>query len=213
MQYNDRTPRTRQGREDAAAAERHGNEEKDDFSLVLDAVSIIEAHHLKQFGTDRVAALRRAASLLRQPEAALTSAPKPATPASAGAGGDRERALSSALHALIHALNRANKDQGNQILDAIRNGRKALSLPAPSPDAARNAGLEEALRLCDQVESDLKSAHEQICKLQNLDPATNSWPDWSPQANTLRWLPAVREKLTRALSSAPAPASGRENRQ
>lgn len=47
---------------------------------------------------------------------------------------------------------------------------------------------------------DLSSAHAEICKLQGLDPETNTWPDWTPQANTLRWfkrieaehLPAIR---------------------
>lgn len=38
---------------------RHGKEEKSDEGLVADAIAIIEAHHIKQFGTDRVAALRR----------------------------------------------------------------------------------------------------------------------------------------------------------
>ncbi len=33
--------------------------EKDDAGLVRDVIAIIEAHHLKHFGTDRVDALRR----------------------------------------------------------------------------------------------------------------------------------------------------------
>jgi len=46
-----------------------------------------------------------------------------------------------------------------------------------------------------QAESDLKSAHAEICKLQNLDPAKHQWPEWSPQANSLRWFVAIREKF------------------
>lgn len=46
-----------------------------------------------------------------------------------------------------------------------------------------------------QAESDLKSAHAEICKLQNLDPATHQWPEWSPQANSLRWFDAIRERF------------------
>jgi hypothetical protein len=48
--------------------------------------------------------------------------------------------------------------------------------------------LELGRRLAAQVRNDLASAHAEICRLQGLDPATHSWPDWSPQANTLRWL-------------------------
>lgn len=46
-----------------------------------------------------------------------------------------------------------------------------------------------------QAESDLKSAHAEICKLQNLDPAKHTWPAWTPQANSLRWFDAIREKF------------------
>jgi hypothetical protein len=52
--------------------------------------------------------------------------------------------------------------------------------------------LSEARLLCDQAKSDLSLAHAEICKLQGLDPAAHSWPEWSPQANTLRW---IDEKL------------------
>ena len=47
-----------------------------------------------------------------------------------------------------------------------------------------------------QAESDLKSAHAEICKLQNLDPKTHTWPEWSPQANSLRWFAAIRTKFS-----------------
>lgn len=46
-----------------------------------------------------------------------------------------------------------------------------------------------------QAESDLASAHAEICKLQGLDPAKHRWPDWTPQANSLRWFKAIREKF------------------
>lgn len=46
-----------------------------------------------------------------------------------------------------------------------------------------------------QAESDLKSAHAEICKLAGLDAAKHSWPDWSPQANSLRWFDAIRSKF------------------
>lgn len=54
----------------------------------------------------------------------------------------------------------------------------------------------ETLKLmCRQVELDLSLAHAEICKLQNIDATKFSWPDWSPQANTLRWIVAVRDKF------------------
>jgi hypothetical protein len=59
------------------------------------------------------------------------------------------------------------------------------------PDTERHA-LEAVMR---QTESDLASAHAEICKLQGLDPATHSWPEWTPQANTLRWFEAIRERF------------------
>lgn len=43
-----------------------------------------------------------------------------------------------------------------------------------------------------QVETDLASAHADIAKLQGLDPASVTWPEWSPQANTLRWFAKIR---------------------
>lgn len=59
------------------------------------------------------------------------------------------------------------------------------------PDTEREA-LEQVMR---QTESDLKSAHAEICKLQDLDPTAHTWPSWSPQANTLRWFQAIRARF------------------
>lgn len=47
---------------------------------------------------------------------------------------------------------------------------------------------DELERMLAQFRSDLSSAHEEICKLQGLSPMDNAWPEWSPQANTLRWI-------------------------
>ena len=69
---------------------------------------------------------------------------------------------------------------------------------------AREA-LREARRLCDQVKVDLSSAHAEICKLQKLDPATHSWPEWTPQANTLLW---IDDKLIPQIDAALAKAQG-----
>ena len=54
--------------------------------------------------------------------------------------------------------------------------------------AELSAALRGLLKLPDQVRSDFASAHEEICKLQGLDPAKHAWPSWTPQANTLRWM-------------------------
>lgn len=62
--------------------------------------------------------------------------------------------------------------------------------------------LEIFDRVARQYKSDLDSAHAEICRLAGIDPATHTWPDWSPQANTLRWLPECREELAAALPAA-----------
>lgn len=54
---------------------------------------------------------------------------------------------------------------------------------------------ETLMVVMSQTESDLKSAHAEICKLQNLDPEKHTWPEWSPQANTLRWFVKIRGKF------------------
>jgi hypothetical protein len=70
--------------------------------------------------------------------------------------------------------------------------------------------LTEARRLCDQVPVDLSSAHAEICKLQGLDPAKHSWPDWTPQANTLRWLEKLVPQIDVALSRARATVGNKD---
>lgn len=59
------------------------------------------------------------------------------------------------------------------------------------PDTEREA-LDQVMR---QAESDLASAHAEICRLAGLDPATTTWPEWSPQANSLRWFKEIRKKF------------------
>lgn len=54
--------------------------------------------------------------------------------------------------------------------------------------------IDNFRKVMDQCEKDLASAHAEICKLQGLDPAANSWPEWSPQANTLRWIADLRRQ-------------------
>lgn len=54
---------------------------------------------------------------------------------------------------------------------------------------------EALIQVMKQTEQDLLSAHAEICKLQGLDPSSHSWPEWSPQANTLRWFKTIREKF------------------
>ncbi len=58
-----------------------------------------------------------------------------------------------------------------------------------------NEELKDALAtVMRQNESDLKSAHAEICKLQGLDPEKNTWPAWTPQAHSIRWFAMLREK-------------------
>ena len=60
-----------------------------------------------------------------------------------------------------------------------------------TPDTEHEA-LAAVIR---QAEADLKSAHAEICKLQGVDPATHSWPEWSSPAHTLRWFGLIRAKF------------------
>lgn len=50
-------------------------------------------------------------------------------------------------------------------------------------------------RVMDQVQRDFVSAHAEIAKLQGLDRMNVSWPEWSSQANTLRWFKKIREEM------------------
>lgn len=59
-----------------------------------------------------------------------------------------------------------------------------------------------------QFRADLKSAHAEICKLQGLDPETHTWPEWSPQANTLRWLDEIEPTILPLLHPEPSPGEG-----
>lgn len=62
---------------------------------------------------------------------------------------------------------------------------------------AQNEQLRETLAtVMRQSESDLQSAHAEICKLQGIDPQKHTWPQWSPQANSLRWFATLREKFS-----------------
>jgi hypothetical protein len=52
---------------------------------------------------------------------------------------------------------------------------------------------------------DLIGAHAEICRLQNLDPETHEWPEWTPQANSLRMLPNVKAHIDVLLAKATTP--------
>lgn len=60
---------------------------------------------------------------------------------------------------------------------------------------------DEIERVFAQYRSDLSGAHAEICKLQGLDPATHHWPEWTPQANSLRWLDKIEPRILSALRS------------
>lgn len=61
---------------------------------------------------------------------------------------------------------------------------------------AQVEAMREVLgQIMDQAESDLSSAHHEICKLQGLDPEKHDWPEWSSPANTVRWFAEIRERF------------------
>lgn len=46
----------------------------------------------------------------------------------------------------------------------------------------------EEHQLIEQLCRDLNNAHNEIIKLQSQDdPAGFDWPEWTPQANSIRW--------------------------
>ena len=50
--------------------------------------------------------------------------------------------------------------------------------------------MEEKDKLIEQLCRDLNTAHDEILKLQgckNDQWATYDWPEWTPQANSIRW--------------------------
>lgn len=55
--------------------------------------------------------------------------------------------------------------------------------------------VEALMEVMGQAERDLRAAHEEICRLQGLDPVKHDWPSWSSQANTLRWFKEIRAKF------------------
>jgi hypothetical protein len=91
----------------------------------------------------------------------------------------------------------------------------------PDSPHAKPSASDTLRRLIGQYRADLDSAHAEICRLQGADRRTRRWPDWSPQANTLRWLdeieqglashdePVARESFREAVSpSNPSPSEG-----
>lgn len=74
-------------------------------------------------------------------------------------------------------------------------GKETIAMIIPQTE---HEALDAVMR---QTEADLASAHAEICVLQGLEPSTHSWPEWSPQANTLRWFAAIRERFS--LSTPP----------
>jgi len=91
------------------------------------------------------------------------------------------------IRALLDHLDAA-KAEADKLIDDL-NARVVMHHAAEAERDAARALLRDVLH---QFESDLKSAHAEICKLQGLDPATHTWPEWSPQANSLRWIDKIR---------------------
>jgi hypothetical protein len=56
-----------------------------------------------------------------------------------------------------------------------------------------------------QTELDLRSAHAEIVKLQGGDPAKLDWPEWSSQANTIRWFAKLRREFCITTTQGGAP--------
>lgn len=49
-----------------------------------------------------------------------------------------------------------------------------------------------------QLCHDLNRAHDELTKAHNSDPLTCDWPEWSSQANSIRWAEGIlKEKLAK----------------
>ena len=98
---------------------------------------------------------------------------------------------------ILQMLDGRSMSKGSKHNQRVEDAEAALQA---RPDSALDAALAGELeRVFDQFRSDLKSAHAVICKLQGLDPETHGWPEWSPPANTLRWLDKLQPKFLSAL--------------
>jgi len=54
--------------------------------------------------------------------------------------------------------------------------------------------IKELKSALEQACNDLNQAHDEICNLQDIDPDKFDWPEWTPQANTIRWAEKLLDK-------------------
>lgn len=67
-----------------------------------------------------------------------------------------------------------------------------MSSKKDSRDELTIENLSDAL---EQACKDLNQAHDEIMKLQDVErPQNHDWPEWTPQANTIRWAERMLEK-------------------
>jgi hypothetical protein len=86
---------------------------------------------------------------------------------------------------------------------------------APSPAAASGVPLD--VGMIEQFCRDLNDAHNEILRLQGVQPEDYSkydWPEWSAPANSIRWAERVLGKpLSKtSLRSSPLPAEAQEHK-
>ncbi len=95
----------------------------------------------------------------------------------------------------------SNGENGMETLYAWFSGEKSLiSNTAEWLEYNEDQSKEEINKLKSALEQacyDLNSAHDEICKRQKTDPEKSDWPEWTPQANTIRW---AEELLNKKLS-------------
>ena len=97
----------------------------------------------------------------------------------------------------------ADQEAFEWTVQAVRNGLATLSekwrdqivMTAHINDAAERIahavadtpGVPERDMLV-QACADLNQAHDELMKARGLDPASHDWPEWTPQANIIRWV-------------------------
>lgn len=73
--------------------------------------------------------------------------------------------------------------------------------PAPPEGHGEWGAWASVDAMIEQFCRDLNQAHDELCKVQGLDPATHDWPEWTPQANSIRW---AEKRLGRKLAKTNA---------
>jgi hypothetical protein len=120
--------------------------------------------------------------------------------------------MHAAIRLTLAEVDRQQLDSSHQLGDGNSHMKHCPGY-APSPAAASGVPLE--VGMIEQFCRDLNDAHNEILRLQGVQPEDYSkydWPEWSAPANSIRWAERVLGKpLSKtSLRSSPLPAEAQE---